>query len=77
MWRTLPVVRWELDRELRTVRVRDQPITVKVACLAGEVVNVAPEHDDVARAAAALGIPTKTVWARAWAAAQQALEGDD
>lgn len=51
-----------------------EPVAVKVGRLAGEVVNVGPEHDDVARAAAALGIPTKTAWAQAWAAARQELE---
>jgi pyridinium-3,5-bisthiocarboxylic acid mononucleotide nickel chelatase len=46
---------------------------VKVGRLDGEVVNVAPEHADVARAAQALGRPAKTVWAQAWAAAQEQL----
>lgn len=71
--RTVPVSRWELDREHRTVDVDGQAITVKLGLLGGEVVNLAPEHDDVARAAAELGRPAKTVWAQAWAAAERAL----
>jgi uncharacterized protein (TIGR00299 family) protein len=71
--RVVPVVRWELDREQRTVSVDGQPIAVKVGRLGHEVVNVAPEHDDVARAAAALGRPAKAVWAQAWAAAEREL----
>ncbi len=67
--RALPVARWELDREVRSVSVDGHTIAVKLGRLGGEIVNVAPEHDDVARAAAALGIPAKTIWARAWAAA--------
>jgi uncharacterized protein (DUF111 family) len=72
--RTVPVLRCELERELPTVHVHGEPVAVKVGRLAGEVVNVGPEHDDVARAAAACGIPIKMVWAQAWAAARQELE---
>jgi pyridinium-3,5-bisthiocarboxylic acid mononucleotide nickel chelatase len=71
--RMLPLLRWELDREQHTVAVAGQTIAVKVGRLAGELVNLAPEHDDVALAAAALGRPAKAVWAEAWAAAQEAL----
>ena len=71
--RVLPVVRWELDRERHTVSVDGQSVAVKVGRLADEVVNLAPEHDDVARAAALLGRATKSVWAQAWAAAQRDL----
>jgi len=59
-----------LDRELRTVDVGGCQITVKVARLDGDVVNVAPEYDDVAAAAARLGRPVKTVLAAAVAAAE-------
>jgi uncharacterized protein (DUF111 family) len=71
--RTLPVLRWELDRELHTVWIDGQPAAVKVGRLDGEVINLAPEHEDVARAAAALGRPAKAVWAQAWAAAQREI----
>ena len=72
--RTVPVSRWELDRDWRTVDIDGQPIAIKLGRLAGEIVNVAPEHDDIARAAAVLGRPTKTVWTHAWAAAQHLLD---
>jgi len=71
--RLLPVLRWELDRERHTVAVAGQPVSVKIGRLAGDLVNLAPEHEDVARAAAALGRPAKAVWAEAWAAAQNEL----
>jgi uncharacterized protein (DUF111 family) len=62
-----------LDRELRTVVVDGCQIAVKVARLDGAVVNVAPEYDDVAAAAARLGRPVKTVLAAAVAAAEGTL----
>jgi pyridinium-3,5-bisthiocarboxylic acid mononucleotide nickel chelatase len=71
--RVAPVTRWELDREQHAVSVDGQQVAVKVGRLDGEIVNVAPEHADVVRAAEALGRPTKTVWAQAWAAAQAQL----
>jgi uncharacterized protein (DUF111 family) len=49
---------------------------VKLGRLHGEVVNVAPEHDDVARVAAALGRPVKAVWGDALVAAQEELRAD-
>lgn len=69
--RTLRIDRWELDRERHTVSVDGHPVAVKLGRLNGEIVNVAPEHDDVARAAAALGRPAKTVWVQAWSAAER------
>ncbi len=66
--------RWELAREQLVVSVQGQPIAVKIGRLGEEVLNLAPEHDDVARAAAALRVPAKTVWAQAWAAAARKLE---
>ena len=71
--RVTHVERWELDREHLTVAVAGERVAVKVGRLGGEVVNLAPEHADVARAAAALGRPAKSVWAEAWAAAQRDL----
>jgi len=55
------------------VSVDGHRVGVKVGRLGGEVVNIAPEHTDVARAAAALGRPAKTVWGQAWAAADRQL----
>ena len=74
--RSHPVEKHALDRELRTVDVRGRSVRVKVARLAGEVVNASPEYEDVVAAAAALGAPVKTVLAEAVAAAH-AGSGDD
>ncbi|MGN6871667.1 MAG: nickel pincer cofactor biosynthesis protein LarC [Solirubrobacteraceae bacterium] len=74
--RITPVSRWELEREHRTVEVHGHPVSVKLAWLDGEIVNLAPEYEDVARAAAALGRPTKAVWAQAWAQAEREFEAD-
>jgi len=71
--RTTPLQRYELDREIRTVTVEGRPVAVKLGRLHGELVNVAPEHDDVAAAARALGRPVKAVWGEALIAAQREL----
>jgi uncharacterized protein (DUF111 family) len=71
--RIVPVLRWELEREWHTVSIDGERVAVKIGRLAGEIVNLAPEHDDVVRAAAALGRPTKTLWAQAWSLAQRDL----
>jgi hypothetical protein len=68
--RVVPVARYELEREHTHVAVGGERIGVKLGRLDGAVVNAAPEHDDVARAAAALGRPARAVWAEAFAAAQ-------
>jgi len=62
--------RLELERRFRDVTVEGHSVRVKLGLLDGEVVNLAPEHDDCARAAAALGRPVKSVWAAALAAAE-------
>jgi uncharacterized protein (TIGR00299 family) protein len=67
--------RWELERGWETVEVRGEPVRVKVGRLDGEVVNVAPEHDDCATAAARLGVPVKSVWTAAFAAAGELEAG--
>jgi uncharacterized protein (DUF111 family) len=61
--------RYELDRAIREIQVDGQTIRVKIGLLAGEVVNVAPEHDDCVAVAAATGRPIKQIWAEAMAAA--------
>ncbi|MDX6618254.1 MAG: pyridinium-3,5-bisthiocarboxylic acid mononucleotide nickel chelatase [Gaiellales bacterium] len=62
--------RLELERRFHEVTVDGQLVRVKLGLLDGEVVNLAPEHDDCARAAKALGRPVKSVWAAALAAAE-------
>ena len=63
-----PVAKWALEREVRSVTVDGCPVRVKLARLDGEVVNVQPEYEDVAAAAARLGRPVKAVLAAAVAA---------
>lgn len=67
--RELRVDKHALERDFRPVEVRGQRITIKVARLNGEVVNVQPEYDDVLAAAEALHRPVKEVLADAVAAA--------
>lgn len=69
--------RYELHRESRRVTVRGHAIGIKVGVLHGRVVNVAPEHDDCARAASASGRAVKQIWAEALAAAHAWTESDD
>jgi pyridinium-3,5-bisthiocarboxylic acid mononucleotide nickel chelatase len=69
--------RYELDRAIREVQVEGQPVRVKIGLLDGQVVNVAPEHDDCAELAAITGRPAKQIWAEAMAAATVAIEGLD
>jgi len=71
-------VRYELDRAVREVQVEGRPIRVKIGLLRGEVVNVAPEHDDCVAVATATGRPVKQIWAEAMAAATTTpSEADD
>ena len=63
--------RYELEREWRSVEVAGRPVSIKLGRLDGEVVNVAPEHDDCVRAAAGSGQPVATVWAAALAQGQR------
>ncbi len=49
------LLRYELEREERIVRVDDMDVRVKVGRLNGRVVNLAPEHDDCAAVARATG----------------------
>jgi uncharacterized protein (TIGR00299 family) protein len=67
--------RWELDRRWETVRVGGEPVRVKVGRLDGELVNLAPEHDDCARVAALTGRTVKSVWAQVFAQAERELIG--
>jgi pyridinium-3,5-bisthiocarboxylic acid mononucleotide nickel chelatase len=60
--------RWELDRDERVVEVAGEHVRVKIGRLDGEVINIAPEHDDCAAVAARKGLSVKSVWAAAFAA---------
>lgn len=67
--REFSVDKHALDRELGQVEVDGQPVGVKLARLAGELVNVSVEYEDVRRGAEALGLPVKEVLRAATAAA--------
>ncbi len=60
-----------LDRELREVTTRWGIVRVKLGLEAGEVVNVAPEHDDCLALARAHGVPLKRVLQAALAEAEK------
>ena len=67
------VEQWQLKREWATVDVAGHEVRLKIGRLGDDVVNVAPEYEDCAAAAAASGLPLKEVFARAraaWAAQQ-------
>jgi hypothetical protein len=72
--RSNPVSKYALERSWITVDVDGQKIRVKLAHDGARRTNVAPEFDDVAAAADALGAAVKDVLARATAAALQALQ---
>jgi pyridinium-3,5-bisthiocarboxylic acid mononucleotide nickel chelatase len=63
--------RHELEREERAVEVEGSQVRVKLGRLDGRVVNVAPEHDDCATLAGTLGVPVKSIWVAALAAARE------
>jgi uncharacterized protein (DUF111 family) len=56
-----PVDKLALPRETVEVEVYEERVRVKVARLDGEVVTATPEYDDVARVAAARGVPERVV----------------
>lgn len=68
--RALAARRYELDRQELTVSVAGREVRVKLGRLDGEIVNIAPEHDDCAQVARMTGMPVKSVWAAALVAAR-------
>jgi hypothetical protein len=73
--RSTTVAKHALERSWITVDVDGEKVRVKLAHDRGRRANLAPEFDDVAAAAAALGVPAKDVLARATAAALRSLDG--
>src|SRR2546430_7854205 len=61
--------RWVAEREEIVVQAAGECVRVKVARLHGDVVGASPEFEDCVRASEAAGIPVKTVYAEAAAAA--------
>lgn len=68
--RELAIRKYALPREERHIDVSGEALAVKTAFLDGQPVNRSVEWDDVAAAAAALGLSAKEVLAAATAAAQ-------
>jgi uncharacterized protein (TIGR00299 family) protein len=64
-----------LERHTITVDVQGQEVRVKVAFAEGKPVSATPEFDDIAAAAAALGVPTKHMLEAAVAGVRNALSG--
>jgi hypothetical protein len=73
--RSTPVTKRALERSWITVDIDGQKVRVKLAHDHGRRANLSPEFEDVAAAAAALGVPAKDVLARATAAALLSLDG--
>jgi pyridinium-3,5-bisthiocarboxylic acid mononucleotide nickel chelatase len=69
--------RIELDRSFFSVDIDGHPVNIKVGSRDGAVVNVAPEHDDCAAAAAKLLLPVKEVFARALTSASAHLRNSE
>jgi uncharacterized protein (TIGR00299 family) protein len=63
--RVREVAKDELAREWIEVSISGQAVRVKVGRRGGEIVTLAPEHDDAARAARATGLALKEVYAEA------------
>jgi uncharacterized protein (TIGR00299 family) protein len=63
--------RYELERDWVTVALSGGDVRVKRGWLDGELVNLAPEHDDCVAAAERMGRPVQAVWASALAAATE------
>jgi uncharacterized protein (TIGR00299 family) protein len=66
-----PVDKVALPRESAEVEVYGETVRVKRAFLDGELVTATPEYDDVARVAAAKGLPERVVLEAARVAAEQ------
>lgn len=55
------VVRKTLDREIRKVGTKYGMVRIKIARLAGEVVNVSPEYEDLKALSVKTGLPIKRI----------------
>ena len=59
--RIIPQERWVLDREVRRVELELGSVRVKVGRFRGEIVNIAPEYEDLKSIADSSGLPLKQV----------------
>jgi pyridinium-3,5-bisthiocarboxylic acid mononucleotide nickel chelatase len=69
------VTKDELAREWFEVDVSGQSVRVKVGRRGGEIVTMAPEHDDAAKAARATGLPLKEIYSEAVTLARSVVVG--
>lgn len=74
--RVQPATRHVADRATREVVVDGHVVRVKLGMLRGQVINIAPEHDDCSLVADATGRPVKQIWAEALAAAVSAARAE-
>jgi uncharacterized protein (TIGR00299 family) protein len=72
--RSLPIHKDELLREWIEIELEGHAIRIKIARRGTDVVTVAPEYEDAAKAARATGLPLKEVYARAALAARMSLK---
>jgi len=68
--RITPAVKHALTREWIEIDVASCAVRVKLGRRAGEIVTMAPEHNDAVKAAKASGLPLKEVYSRALQAAR-------
>jgi len=59
--RILPQERWVLDREWRQIETEYGLVRIKLGLLRGEIVNIAPEYEDLKSIAGRRKLPLKQV----------------
>jgi len=59
--RVIPQERWVLDREFRQIETELGTVRIKLGRLHGEVVNIAPEYEDLKAISDQCGLPLKQV----------------
>jgi uncharacterized protein (TIGR00299 family) protein len=73
--RVLPVGRVYAEERRETIVIAKLNVDVRLAYVAGRLVTVSPEYEDVRRVAAAVGRPAKIVYEAAQSAAREQFSG--
>ena len=73
--RVLPVGRMYLEERRETVVIGKLKVGIRLGYVAGRLVTVSPEYEDVRRVAAAVGRPAKIVYEAAQSAARNEFSG--
>ena len=73
--RVLPVGRMYLEERRETVVIGKLNVGIRLGYVAGRLVTVSPEYEDVSRVAAAVGRPAKIVYEAAQSAARDQFSG--